>query len=147
MALRTNIKLLSALLVTIILSTSCNKDSAKYSDVDCDTYDYSDCQSIEPVETDLKLLFTINKNYSWVPFEIYKGSVDKGELVLRDTAWNSTITYVMPIPEKYSVKAIYELNGQTIYTIDGAKLEATSVPVCDSNCWSVAVSEFDLRLH
>ncbi len=130
-----------------MLSVSCNKNSFDNSDEDCYTYDYSDCNTQRPYNTDINLLFSINKDFLWVPFEIYKGTVDQGELLLRDTAWNSKITYTMPIPETYSVRAKYERNGQIIYTIDGAELKATSKQICDSNCWSVDISDFDLMLH
>lgn len=147
MVVRININKLTVLLVIVLLSISCNKNSFDNSDVDCYTYDYSDCNTSRPYDTELKLLFSINKDFTWVPFEIYKGNVDDGELILRDTAWNSTITYIMPIPEKYSVRAKYERNGQIIYAIDGSKLEATSKQICDSSCWSVDETEFDLMLH
>jgi hypothetical protein len=147
MALRINKNKLAFILIMILLSVSCKKGSFDSSDVDCYTYDYSDCSTTRPYDTELNLLFTINKEFTWVPFEIYKGTVDKGELILRDTAWDNKITYIMPIPETYSVRAIYEINGQTIYAVDGDKLEAASKQICDSTCWSVDITNFDLMLH
>lgn len=147
MAIRINTNKLSFLLLISLLIISCNKGAFNNRDVDCNTYDYSDCSTSEPYETEVNLVFSINNDFNWVPFEIYKGTVDKGELLIRDTAWNSKITYVMPIPETYSVRAKYEYNGQIIYTIDGAKLKATSEQICDSICWSVDVNDFDLKLH
>lgn len=147
MAIRININRFTFLLVIVLISISCNKNSLNSSNVDCTTYNYSDCSTSEPYETELNLLFSINNDFAWVPFEIYKGNVDDGELILRDTAWNSKITYVMPIPEKYSVRAKYERDGKIIYTIDGAELKATSTQICDSICWTVDNAEFDLMLH
>ncbi len=141
-----NNKLL-VLLVIVLVSTSCNKGSFDDSDVDCYTYDYSDCETQRPREAEVDFFFTINNNFNWVPFELYKGNVDNGELILRDTAWNSKVTYVMPIPETYSVRAIYERNGETIYTVDGDRLDVLSKQVCDSICWTINVDNFDLRLH
>jgi len=147
MAIIINTNKFGFLLLIILLSISCNKGTFDNSDVDCYTYDYADCSTTRPYEAEVNLIFSINNDFNWVPFEIYKGTVDKGELLLRDTAWNSKITYVMPIPETYSVRAKYERNGQIIYAIDGAELKASSKQICDSICWSVDIKDFDLMLH
>lgn len=147
MAMKNNTNKIGFLLLIILLSVSCNKNLFDNKDVDCYTYDYSDCLTSKPYEAEVNLIFSINKDFHRVPFEIYKGNVDNGELLLQDTAWDSKITYVMPIPETYSIRAKYEHNGQIIYAIDGAELKATSKQICDSTCWSVDVTDFDLMLH
>jgi len=57
------------------------------------------------------------------------------------------VTYNMPIPEYYSVRAIYKLDGKTIYTIDGVKMDKKSVQKCDSVCWNDANKDLDLTIQ
>jgi len=142
------VKILSALslftLLTIILFSSCEQT---VSNEDCETYNYYDCNTVEPFEAELKMSFTISKNIHSVAFEIYKGGFDENNVIVNDTAWDSSVTYNMPIPEYYSVRATYKVDGKTIYTIDGVKMDKNSVQKCDSICWKDANKELDLTIH
>lgn len=130
----------------IILFTACEKGYDSISEEDCDTYAYNDCITLEPIEAELKINFSINKNRQWVAFEIYEGSIDKGKVIVYDTSWNSELTYLMPIPQTYSVKATYINNGKTIFAIDGIEMKAKSVKKCDSTCWFLREYRLDLML-
>lgn len=134
----------TTLLFVVLSFSSCTK----VEDIpDCDIYNYADCNTLEPMNADMKINFTISKDIRWVAFEIYKGTVDEGEIIVYDTAWDSEITYFMPIPEYYSVRAKYQ-NGNTItYTVDGAKLDKNEVQKCDSICWEVSEVTLDLRVY
>ncbi len=117
------------------------------SEEDCETYNYYDCTTQEPYSAELKMKFSINKNVRWVAFAIYKGGFDENNVIVYDTAWDSSVIYDMPIPEYYSVRAIYKIDGKTIYTIDGIKMDKKSVQKCDSICWKEVNKELDLTIH
>jgi len=131
-------------IVLVLFLYSCEET---VTDEDCETYNYYDCNSVEPFEAKLTMKFTISKNIHWVAFEIYKGGFDENNIIVYDTARNSTVTYNMPIPEYYSVRAIYKLEDKTLYTIDGVKMDKKSVQKCDSVCWKDANKELDLTIQ
>ena len=144
MAINYKISYLFGLLSIVLFLYSCEEIVPNE---DCETYNYYDCNSVEPFEAELKMSFTISKNIHWVAFEIYKGGFDENNIIVYDTAWNSTVTYNMPIPEYYSVRAIYKLEDKTLYTIDGVKMDKKSVQKCDSVCWKDANKELDLTIQ
>ena len=130
----------------IFLFTACEKSYDTISDEDCDTYGYGDCITLAPIEAELKLNFSINKNRQWVAFEIYEGTIDQEKIIVYDTSWNSELTYVMAIPQTYTVKAYYSVSGKTIFAIDGMEMKAKSVQKCDSLCWLLREFRLDLML-
>ncbi len=134
-------------LFTILIGLLLSACEPTTNNEDCDTYNYYDCNTVEPFEAKLTMDFTISKNIRWVAFEIYKGRFDENNVIVRDTARNSTIEYTMPIPEYYSVRAIYKIDNKTIYTIDGVKMDKKSIQKCDSVCWQDADEKLDLRIH
>jgi hypothetical protein len=131
-------------IVLVLFLYSCEET---VTDEDCETYNYYDCNSVEPFEAELTMKFTISKNIHRVAFEIYKGGFDENNIIVYDTARNSTVTYNMPIPEYYSVRAVYKLEDKTLYTIDGVKMDKKSVQKCDSVCWKDANKELDLTIQ
>lgn len=104
---------------------------------DCENYDYYDCNTSEPFESNLVLNFTMSSRIKFVAFEVYKGYVDDDHLYFCDTSWESSIEYRVPVDEYYSVMAIYHLDDKTIKVIDGGAIKTQSKRVCDSICWSV----------
>ncbi len=134
-------------LIYLILVGLSIASCSEYSDVDCEYYDYHDCDTKEPSNLELNLYFTINQEIQSVPFEIYQGTVDEGTLLLRDTAYDHEVVYSMPVPNTYSVRAIYSKQDRTIYVVDGDKMKAKSQVRCDSTCWESTVYKFDLMIH
>jgi hypothetical protein len=137
--------LLAALMFSVIIfNTGCDET---VNEEDCDTYNYYDCNTIEPYEAELKLTFSISKNITKVAFEIYKGRIEENNIIIRDTAFSTKLSYTLEIPEYYSVRAKYEVDGKTIYTVDGVKMDKKSVQKCDSICWKDSNKELDLTLQ
>jgi len=140
-----NKKISILLLIIIMLSAFSCEESI--SDEDCSTYDYFDCNTVQPYEADLELHFTISANTQKVAFEIIEGTIEEGKTIIYDTATTSSITYIMPLQQYYTVKATYENSDKTIYAIDGLDMKAHSVHKCDSVCWTVPTFSLDLRLQ
>lgn len=134
---------LSLLLVSFFL-LACEEE---HIDGNCSFYNYSGCNTTEPFMAEMTMKFSITPDIPWVAFEIYEGTIDEGEVIVYDTAWNSQVIYDMPIPQYYSVKAKYELNGNIIYAIDGAEIRKHQERICDSLCWEVDETNLDLVIH
>lgn len=118
----------------------------KYSDVDCVSYDYSDCTTIEPDEAVLKIRVTINSENTHVPVFIYKGPIEDSIVVSVDTINTQELVISLPVNEYYSAKAIYKKNSQQIIAVDGDKIEKKGTSVCDSTCWSVNEGKINLEI-
>jgi len=122
----------------ILSFVACEATSSDLPNVDdCENYTYQDCNTTEPLEANLVINFSISSRNKSVVFEVYKGYVDDNNLYFRDTSWESSIEYSVPVNEYYSVMAIYHLDGKTIKVIDGGSIKTHSKKVCDSTCWSV----------
>ncbi|MCK5846375.1 MAG: hypothetical protein KAG84_02980 [Bacteroidales bacterium] len=128
----------------LLVNYSCEQS---VSDEDCATYNYYDCNTLEPFEADLKLQFSITQNNNKIPFEIIEGKIEDGKTIIYDTATTSTITFIMPLPQYYTVKATYKNGSKTIYAIDGLEMKARSIRKCDSMCWTIPTFMLDLRLQ
>ncbi len=129
--------------LTLMTFSQCNKPNG---DGDCETYNYSDCNTLEPFTADMTMSFSYRNSSNYIAFEIYDGTVDKGQVIVYDTAWGSSVTYTMPIPAYYSVSAKYLIDGKTIYTIDGAEMKKKKKSVCDSTCWIAENISLDLMV-
>ena len=137
---------LLTLIFGAILYISCKDSYVENDEEDCATYNYSDCNTLEPYTADVKLSFTIKNNAS-VAFEIIEGRIEDGKTIVYDTTNTSVIYYNLPIPQYYTVKAIYKNGDNTIFAIDGVEMKATEVHKCDSICWDLQDFELDLRIQ
>jgi hypothetical protein len=133
------------LLIFTLLSFSCKKYS---STEDCTTYDYADCNTIQPLDGILYMKFTINATYKKVPFVVYKGFVDSGDenIIYRDTAYTADYNVLVDFGKYYSVKAEYSLNGNKVFAVDGDEIKKWKVEKCDSTCWETQERTFHLTL-
>lgn len=133
------------LFIPIILAlTACYKSS---SPEDCTIYDYSDCNTLEPLAQTIDLSFSINKYIKKIPYVVYEGYVDTGKELFRDTATQSSVSFTGNFDVYYSVKAEYIIDGKKIFAIDGGKMKKTETVKCDSVCWDVRGASFDLNLR
>ncbi len=131
-------------LLLLGFTSACKKWMAQPDD--CESYDYSNCVTTEPMLTSATLYFSINNEIQKVPFTIYLGKIEDNNVLFRDTAYNSRVYYDLNFTI-YSVKAEYRLQGKTVYVVDGAEAEKWSNNICDSTCWGWDTLVFDLMLH
>ena len=141
------IKKISAIAILLILGSTyaCTEDFYD-EEVDCQSYNYNDCNTLEPIDANIDLLFTIKGNQS-VPFEIIEGKIEDGKTIIYDTARTSKISYIMAIPSYYTVKAEYKIGDKTVYAVDGVDMKARSTQRCDSICWETPSFKLDLTLQ
>ena len=134
-----------SLFACMIIFLSCNENTDT-SGVDCSTYDYSDCNSIQPFEGNMHVKLTINDENPAVPITIYTGKLEDGVIFLRDTITESIYDTLLPVDNFYTVAAKYNKGPSTIIAIDGDKISASNTVTCDSNCWNVKPGSVNVKL-
>ena len=131
------------LLLVAIMFASCNKDS----NVDCENYDYSSCNTIEPDEGELSIIVTKQTVNSMVPVSLYKGKYGvTATLIYSDTVSEVELKFNVMLNEDYYAIAKYESGGKAIYAIDGTYFKKVGQTTCDSTCWKIKGAEIDIRL-
>lgn len=134
------------ILVLILFSAifiGCNKNA----DVDCESYDYSSCNTEEPMEGILNIIVTKQNDSSEIPLSVYKGKYgEPGTLIYSDTVVEVETKFLLQLNEDYYAIAKYNKSGNTIYAVDGTFFKKTGQVTCDSTCWKIKGSEIDLRL-
>jgi hypothetical protein len=118
----------------------------KNNNVDCSTYNYSDCNTKEPFVGDIYVKLTINSENPAVPITIFNGKLEDNVVVLRDTARSEKYDTLLPVGNYYTVTAKYKKGSSTIIAVDGDKISKTKTTTCDSVCWSVTSGNIDVRL-
>jgi hypothetical protein len=131
-------------IISFVFAGSCKKRI--FEPDDCFSYDYRDCETWEPYLSLCSFKFTINDQVQNVPFIIYKGKMEDGDVLFYDTARGEDIVYYDLNFGYYSVRAEYKYNGKTVYAVDGGELEKWSQNICDSVCWGWDSLHLDVRL-
>ena len=131
----------SVLMIAVIIS--CNRPVEPD---DCSTYDYSNCNTIEPSFGDVVVFVTVNKTITSVPICVYKGKIDENIILLRDTLTMELERYELPVNEYYSVAAYYNIDGRKICAVSGGKLSMKGYQICDSICYVVKEPIVNVRL-
>jgi hypothetical protein len=114
--------------------------------VDCENYDYSDCDQVEPADGELKVELTINNENQSVPVVIYKGNFEDRDTILDTLISENQLRYYLPVDRSYSVAATYFSGNKTIVAVDGDRMEKKSRKVCSATCWRVKGNNLDVRL-
>lgn len=130
-------------LAPIAFFNSCEKND---NDVDCSSYDYSDCNTIEPAYGNVHVKLSIEGENKKIPLTIYDGKLEDNLVVLKDTAYQTTYDTLLPIDHFYTVKAEYHEGSRTIFAIDGDKTTKSNTRTCDSICWSVKEASINVKL-
>ncbi len=134
------------LVTTILLLVSSNF-------VGCETEDWTfevncnDCYSIAPDSAKLIVHLTINATYDSVPLTFYRGAYEEGVIDWQDTATSDEFLLFSEMEREYTVKATYSSGNNTIFAIDGDKMQLRDADEeCGSPCYIVKGGIFDVRL-
>jgi hypothetical protein len=123
------------------LTGSCN-EKLYTGDVNCD-----ECYTDKPESADLVIDVTLNNQYYQVPIVVYKGDVEENVVVAVDTADYTPFYVLVPVDEKYAVKAEYKKGESVLYVIDGTKIKLRSVTdACDEPCYIIEGETMDARI-
>ncbi len=114
--------------------------------VDCSSYDYSDCNTVEPFDGRLFINLSINSENPAVPITIYKGKLEDNDVILKDTVTTDKYDTLLPIDNYYTVTAKYKKGNTVIVAVDGDKISKNKTKTCDSTCWSVKTASVNVKL-
>lgn len=103
--------------------------------------DICNCPAV--IEGTVRLRLTINDENPRVFINVYRGSVEKGELLVSDTISDTSVSYVLPAPANYSATATYVRGDDTVIAINGGRLSVTT-DECD--CEEAQTLRLNLRL-
>jgi len=130
-----------SVVVFFILFVSCDNMF-----VDCENYDYYDCDQNEPTQGELSVELTINSENPAVPVVIYLGNFEERDTVLDTILTTSELKYNLDVDHRYSATATYHSGDKTIVAVDGDDMEKKSSKVCSATCWKVKGNILDIRL-
>ena len=136
-------KILLIFLVSVManLIFSCDK-KFNFLEVDC-----SECYRIKPDNGELIIHVTINNENPEVPIVIYRDRIESGRIRIRDTVSEKTVYIEVPLNHYYSVKAEYKAGDDSVFAVDGERIETHRVTdQCDTTCWIIKGGRYDLRL-
>lgn len=110
--------------------------------------DCTECYYPEPDSFNLIIHFSFEDGIDKVPFVLYRGEADKGNVDWIDTAYTSYIDDIIVATDmSYSVEAKYEFEDRTIIAIDETRVRTTLVSdVCSEDCFVIKGNELDVRL-
>ena len=135
------LRLILPVLLFVLIVFSCEQDPFIF-DVNCD-----ECYYPEPDTADLILNFTINDENPYVPYQLFIGNAESGELDWTDTAYSETVYLAAAVNKDYSLKAFYKRDGIVVVSVDGDRLKTTRTSdVCDTECYIIKGGILDLRL-
>ncbi len=141
-----NIKIIWFIIV-ILMALSCNDNQVpQVADEECDTYDYSDCNTIEPIQSSLKIDLTINDENPSPVLKIYEGFIEENNIIFADTMTSAHFELYLNLGKHYTAAIDYKNDGKIITAVDGTDFLAKSSQVCDSICWYVTGDELNLKL-
>ncbi len=136
------------LFIFVILTTviSCEEDYDYVAEEDCIDYDYSTCNTIEPVHEYLKIDLTIDDDNPKVQLIIFKGYFEDSDTLFCDSLEAAYYELNLTLNQYYSVQANYLYDNKLIQAVDGTYLEKKTHVTCDSTCWYTTGDEVDVRL-
>ena len=123
-----------------LLATGCDDDDSL-------GYAPDDCHHTRPQTGYLIVQCTISTAHRRVPLTMYRGTMESGIVVLRDTLDVTEAEYEMPVGKQYTVVARYIVPPDTVLVVDAARLEVDSQEYEDATCYFVKTQDIDVRLR
>ncbi len=113
-------------------------------DSDCDPTLF--CNTFRPTEASVYLSITNDTENLAVPLSVYFGNASDSSLYFRDTVSGGSVSYVLPIEQRYSFVVKYRQRGATVYAVDGGKLSYNSTTNCNETCYTTRDLSLNLKL-
>jgi len=140
------IKHISSIILIVILAVSIKFSGCEQEDLDF-YIDCDDCLSNPPDTADLIVYLTINDENPYVPLVLYLGDYEDNVIDYIDTAYEETHYIPSEMGIDYSIKAIYQKDGEPFVAIDGDKLRTVDGEgECYPPCYVIRGGTLDLKL-
>jgi hypothetical protein len=86
----------------------------------------------------MTIRFTINEDFTMVPFILYRGDFEANQIDWIDTSYTSTFDIWVRTDQKYSVKAKYRKEDKTLYAVDDGRVKVLHVTnACEEDCYVI----------
>lgn len=138
--------ILVIIISVFILSEAC--EGYKYRIEACDH-----CIIDEPETGDFDITFTINNKYDTVPFKIFDGNYESGELLFIDTATTEIVEYTLYTETDYAVAAEYDNDGKKVIVINSGRIKTRRISCQDYDnsahsirCWYTIPAKVDVTI-
>lgn len=132
------------LLLTLLFAAKfygCEQEDLDYV-IDCDN-----CLEEKPDSADLIISVTINDENPYVPLTFYVGDYEDGVIDFEDTTYTEERYLYSKVGVEYSVKATYQVGGETVFAVDGDKLRIINGEGdCYPPCYFIRGGTLDVRL-
>jgi len=140
------IKHISSVVLIVILAISIKISGCEQEDLDF-YVDCYDCLPAPPDSADLLIFVTINEENPFVPLVLYRGNYEDQIEDYRDTAFIDTTFIYSEMGMRYSMKATYQVDGESLVAVDGDKLRVVDGEgECNPPCYVIRGGTLDLRL-
>lgn len=107
---------------------------------------YAECDfTARPDYANLHIQNTINAGNDSVRIEVYERNINRGDVPVYTFYTRETSNNLEVSAGKYSVKAIYNRNGETLWVIRKTEVVIEEYS-CDIECWSVENGDVDVRM-
>ncbi|MEX0981767.1 MAG: hypothetical protein WD577_11830 [Bacteroidales bacterium] len=139
-------KTVTKLLFILLLAFAVNFSGCEQEDlalnIDCDN-----CLESVPDSADLIINVTINDENQFVPLTYYVGDYEDGNIDFTDTTYTEERLHYSKVGVNYSVKATYQIKGETVIAIDGDRIRGVDGSGdCYSPCYFIRGGTLDVRL-
>lgn len=118
-------------------------------DDDFNDCDYSTCNTEEPFVAEISVKFTRNSENLNPVIYIMNGYYDNGTIIdsiETDTVDGNVAKKTLPLNFQYTVFTKYQKSADTIIAIDGAYVYKKTYQECDSTCWDIYNTKFNIKL-
>ena len=132
--------LLTIMMLAALSFFSCNNNPS----TDCD--ESINCLSTEPLSGNLNIRVSPDAENPAVVITVYFGQFENGEVYFTDTLTGKSVTYPVYLDQYYSASAKYLSGQDTVYAIDGDRVDLNYAVNCGYDCWTITEGNLDLRL-
>ena len=136
-------------LLIIIFFVACAQDNLKDFDDYDDDCNYENCNTQEPFFTDLEIKFTRNAENPSPEIYLLLDKYEDNEIIdtINTDSISGDIAWInVAIGQYYTVYTVYHENNDTIVAIDGNFVLKETYTECDSLCWQVKNTVFNIKL-
>lgn len=107
----------------------------------------SDCETQRPSVGPFEILVSIDPEFTEVPITIFRGEIEKNNIVIVDTLTQRSAVYDLFTETNYSAIAIYVVRRDTVAVIDASSIWLSRTEYDDKDCWDMGKGVADLQLR
>jgi len=95
------------------------------------------CEPEEPLEAQLYIYLSINKENNRIPITIFEGKIEDSVIVWEDFSEEEEFWVYLPLNKYYSAMAEYKVGDKTIIAVDGDDMVTKKFDDGVDPCWEI----------